>query len=124
MPLNNVYFPISSAILQPEADSVQLPYSWPLVSELNHQVPLTQGVTEAHVHLNSYNLTDQHLGLAEIERQISASLYAMHGATTYYNNMNAEYPIFDPTDLIWDLPSLSQLFCPTLISSYISFSLQ
>ncbi|KAJ4908215.1 Ethylene-responsive transcription factor RAP2-11 [Raphanus sativus] len=110
---NNVYRPDSSVILQQEPDSVQLLYSWPLVSELNHQVPLTQRGEEPHGHVNNHNLTDQHLGLAEIERQISASLYAMHGATTYYNNMNAEYPIFDPTDPIWDLPPLSQLFCPT-----------
>ncbi|CAH8370534.1 unnamed protein product [Eruca vesicaria subsp. sativa] len=111
MPLDNVYRPDSSVILQPEVDSVQLPYSWPLVSGFNHQVPLTQGVTEAHEDLSNHNSTD---GLADIERQISASLYAMNGATTtYYENMHAEYPLFDPTDPIWDLPSLSQLFCPT-----------
>ncbi|CAH8286199.1 unnamed protein product [Eruca vesicaria subsp. sativa] len=113
MPLNNVYRPDSSVILQPEADSVQLPYTWPLVSGFNHQVPLTQGGEEPHGHLNNPNSTDQHLGLADIERQISASLYAMNGANSYYDNMNTEYAIFDPTDPIWDLPSLSQLFCPT-----------
>ncbi|KAF8045156.1 hypothetical protein N665_5528s0002 [Sinapis alba] len=113
MPLNNVYRPDSSVILQ-EPHSVQLPFSsWPLVSEFNHQVPLTQGGEEAHGHVNNHNSTDQHLGLAEIERQIFASLYEMNGATTYYDNMHSEYPIFDPTDPIWDLPSLSQLFCPT-----------
>lgn len=114
MPLNNVYRPDSSVIGQPETDSLQLPYSWPLVSGFNHQIPLAQGGgEETHGHLNDHYSTDQHLGLAEIERQISASLYAMNGANSYYDNMNAEYAIFDPTDPIWDLPSLSQLFCPT-----------
>ncbi|XP_013740238.2 ethylene-responsive transcription factor RAP2-11-like [Brassica napus] len=114
MPFSNVYHPDLPAILQPEADSIQLPYSWPLVSELNHQVPLAKyRVEEAHGHLNDHNSTEQHSGLADIERQISASLYAMNGATTHYDNMHSEYPIFDPTDPIWDLPSLSQLFCPT-----------
>ncbi|CAA7059105.1 unnamed protein product [Microthlaspi erraticum] len=114
MPVSNVYRPDSSVIRQqPETDGVQLPYSWANVSGFNHQVPLAQGGEEAHGHLNDTNPTDQHLGLAEIERQISASLYAMNGANSYYDNMNAEYAIFDPTDPIWDLPSLSQLFCPT-----------
>jgi EREBP-like factor len=114
MPVSNVYRPDSSVIRQqPETDGVQLPYSWANVSGFNHQVPLAQGDEEAHGNLNDQNPTDQHLGLAEIERQISASLYAMNGATGYYDNMNAEYAIFDPTDPIWDLPSLSQLFCPT-----------
>lgn len=113
MPVNNVYRPDSSVIRQPETEGVQLPYSWPHVSGFSHQVPLAQGGEEANGHLNDQNPTDQHLGLAEIERQISASLYAMNGANSYYDNMNADYAIFDPTDPIWDLPSLSQLFCPT-----------
>ncbi|ESQ41992.1 hypothetical protein EUTSA_v10015715mg [Eutrema salsugineum] len=113
VPINNVYSPDPSVILQPENENVLLPYSWPLVSGFNHQVPLTQGGEEAHGHLNNPHPTDPHSGLAEIERQISASLYAMNGANSYFDNMNAEYAIFDPTDPIWDLPSLSQLFCPT-----------
>ncbi|KAJ0261220.1 Ethylene-responsive transcription factor RAP2-11 [Hirschfeldia incana] len=114
MPFTNVYCP-NSSVIQPEANSVQLPYSWPLVSDLNHQVPLPQGMEEAHGHVNNHNSADHHLCLAvaDIERQLSASLYSMNGATAYYNNMHAEYPIFDPTDPIWDLPSLSQLFCLT-----------
>ena len=113
LPLNNVYRPDSSVISHPEAESVQLPYTWPLFSGFNHQAPLAQGGEEAHGHLNNQNSTDQHLGLADIERQISASLYAMNGANGYYDNMSTEYAIFDPTDPIWDLPSLSELFCPT-----------
>ncbi|KAL1189188.1 Ethylene-responsive transcription factor RAP2-11 [Cardamine amara subsp. amara] len=113
MPLNNVYRPDSLVIGQPETDGHQHSYSWPLFSGYNHQVPFAQGGEETHEHLNDPNSTDNHLGLAEIERQISASLYAMNGANSYYDNMNAEYAIFDPTDPIWDLPSLSQLFCPT-----------
>ncbi|KAF8097863.1 hypothetical protein N665_0280s0062 [Sinapis alba] len=114
---NDVYRPDSSVLLQQETESVHLPYSCPFVSGLNHHVPMTHGGEETHGeethgHLNNQNSTDQHLGLADIEREISASLYAMNGASAYYSNMNAEYAIFDPTDPIWDLPSLSQLFCP------------
>ncbi|KAJ0238642.1 Ethylene-responsive transcription factor RAP2-11 [Hirschfeldia incana] len=111
MPLNDVYRPDTSVLLQPEMESIHLPYSCPFVSGFNHQVPLTQGGEETHGHLNNPYLTDQHMGLADFERQISASLCEINGAT-YYNNMNAEYAVFDPTDPIWDLPSLSQLFCP------------
>ncbi|XP_010493057.1 PREDICTED: ethylene-responsive transcription factor RAP2-11 [Camelina sativa] len=113
IPLNDVYRPDSSVIGLPETTGHQHPYSWPLVSGFNHLVPMAQGGEETHGHLNDHNSTDQHLGLAEIERQISASLYAMNGPNSYYDSMNAEYAIFDPTDPIWDLPSLSQLFCPT-----------
>ncbi|KAL0681350.1 hypothetical protein Bca4012_048197 [Brassica carinata] len=112
MPLNDVYRPDSTIISQPETESIHLPYSCTFVSGFNHQVPMTHGGEETHEHLNNPYSADQHLGLADIEREISASLYAVNGATTYYNNMNAEYAIFDPTDPIWDLPSLSQLFCP------------
>ncbi|KAJ4910771.1 Ethylene-responsive transcription factor RAP2-11 [Raphanus sativus] len=108
---NDVYRPDSSAMLQQETESVHFPYYCPFDSGFNHQVPSTQGGEETHGNFNSSNSTDQHLGLADLQREISSSLYAMNGAT-YYNNMNAEYAIFDPTDPIWDLPSLSQLFCP------------
>lgn len=45
----------------------------------------------------------------KVERQISASLYAMNGVNEYWENVlndcsdNSSY---------WDLPLLSQMFCP------------
>ncbi|KAM0995389.1 hypothetical protein FF1_005451 [Malus domestica] len=41
----------------------------------------------------------------EVERQISASFYTMNGENEYFDN---EY---NAGDALWDLPSLSQLFC-------------
>ncbi|KAF9609183.1 hypothetical protein IFM89_013573 [Coptis chinensis] len=41
----------------------------------------------------------------KVERQISASLYAMNGVQDYFDTVN------DPSDGLWDLPPLCQLFC-------------
>jgi EREBP-like factor len=41
----------------------------------------------------------------KVERQISASLYAMNGGNEYFENAN------DSSDALWDLPALCQLFC-------------
>nr|GEW52163.1 ethylene-responsive transcription factor RAP2-11-like [Tanacetum cinerariifolium] len=45
----------------------------------------------------------------KVERQISASLYAMNGVNEYWENV-----LHDSTDntAYWDLPMLSQMFCP------------
>nr|CAD1818394.1 unnamed protein product [Ananas comosus var. bracteatus] len=40
-----------------------------------------------------------------VERQISASLYAMNGVHEYFET------VLDPCDLLWDLPPLCHLFC-------------
>ncbi|KAJ6340836.1 hypothetical protein OIU78_009082 [Salix suchowensis] len=40
-----------------------------------------------------------------VERQISASLYAMNGGNEYFENAK------DSSDALWDLPTLCQLFC-------------
>ncbi|KAI3991381.1 hypothetical protein MKX01_034700 [Papaver californicum] len=42
----------------------------------------------------------------KVERQISASLYAMNGVHEYLESFH------DPIDGLWDLPPLCQLFCP------------
>ncbi|CAN6696784.1 unnamed protein product [Malus baccata var. baccata] len=41
----------------------------------------------------------------KVERQISASIYAMNGVNEYLDNG------YDSGDAFWDFPSLSQLFC-------------
>ncbi|KAK3011088.1 hypothetical protein RJ639_012166 [Escallonia herrerae] len=43
----------------------------------------------------------------KVERQISASLYAMNGVSEYWENVHHDY-----NDAFWDLPMLSQMFCP------------
>ncbi|GFZ20799.1 hypothetical protein Acr_28g0015040 [Actinidia rufa] len=42
----------------------------------------------------------------KVERQISASLYAMNGVNEYWENVH------DSGDAFWDLPTLCQMFCP------------
>ncbi|XP_034692850.1 ethylene-responsive transcription factor ERN1-like [Vitis riparia] len=41
----------------------------------------------------------------KVERQISASLYAMNGVQEYMDTVH------DPSDALWDLPPLCSLFC-------------
>ncbi|KAL3850382.1 hypothetical protein ACJIZ3_012264 [Penstemon smallii] len=41
----------------------------------------------------------------KVERQISASLYAMNGISEYWDNIN------DFSDPFWDIPNLCQMFC-------------
>ncbi|KAI3450900.1 hypothetical protein Pfo_007565 [Paulownia fortunei] len=43
----------------------------------------------------------------KVERQISASLYAMNGISEYWDNIN------DANDPFWDIPTLCQMFCPS-----------
>ncbi|KAI3461891.1 hypothetical protein Pfo_018554 [Paulownia fortunei] len=43
----------------------------------------------------------------KVERQISASLYAMNGVNEYWENIN------DCNDPFWDIPTLCQMFCPS-----------
>nr|QNI23926.1 AP2/ERF transcription factor [Camptotheca acuminata] len=43
----------------------------------------------------------------KVERQISASLYAMNGVNEYWES------IHDSSDAFWDLPMLCQMFCPS-----------
>ncbi|XP_073316853.1 ethylene-responsive transcription factor RAP2-11-like [Primulina huaijiensis] len=44
--------------------------------------------------------------LLKVERQISASLYAVNGINEYWENMN------DCSDPCWDIPTMYQMFCP------------
>lgn len=43
----------------------------------------------------------------KVERQISASLYAMNGISEYWGNIS------DSSDPFWDIPTLCQMFCPS-----------
>ncbi|KAJ4971351.1 hypothetical protein NE237_004450 [Protea cynaroides] len=71
--------------------------------------PLTQGGFELPRNVGlpetpESNIMD--LERMKVEQQISASLYAMNGVQEYL-----ETTVHDPTDALWDLPPLSQLFC-------------
>ncbi|XP_057773383.1 ethylene-responsive transcription factor ERN1-like [Salvia miltiorrhiza] len=43
----------------------------------------------------------------KVERQISASLYAMNGINEYWDTIN------DSNDALWDIQTLCQMFCPS-----------
>lgn len=43
----------------------------------------------------------------KVERQISASLYAMNGISEYWETFN------DSSDALWDIQTLCQMFCPS-----------
>ncbi|KAL5720513.1 Serine/threonine-protein kinase/endoribonuclease IRE1 [Ranunculus cassubicifolius] len=91
-----------------ELGSTQSDLSWFFGNGFD-RLPLTQGGVE----LSKKDLLSESTdALGEItpfermkvERQISASLYAMNGVQEYFDTVN------DPTDGLWDLPPLCQLF--------------
>ncbi|XP_008813098.1 ethylene-responsive transcription factor ERN1 [Phoenix dactylifera] len=62
--------------------------------------------------LDGFELPDASSELSEfdrmkVERQISASLYAMNGLPEYFETVH------DPSDSLWDLPSICHLSCST-----------
>ncbi|KAI3798368.1 hypothetical protein L1987_33642 [Smallanthus sonchifolius] len=75
--------------------------TWGFGGKIDQKYPLSQAVFE---------LPDSGMELSEfermkVERQISASLYAMNGVQEYIETVN------DPNEGIWDLPPLCPLFC-------------
>ncbi|KAK9062396.1 hypothetical protein SSX86_019582 [Deinandra increscens subsp. villosa] len=76
-------------------------FSWDFGCKSEQKYPSSQAVFE---------LPDPGVELSEfermkVERQISASLYAMNGVQEYIETVN------DPNEGIWDLPPLCPLFC-------------
>ncbi|KAK3204886.1 hypothetical protein Dsin_018932 [Dipteronia sinensis] len=95
------------------ATTCELEQSWPSVPTGfdHHQLPMVEeGMLQLPKHNNNGDHPNYHLELSEfermkVERQISASLYAMNGVNDYLENA------FDPSlhlHALWDLPTLSQ----------------
>ncbi|KAI3877480.1 hypothetical protein MKX03_026537 [Papaver bracteatum] len=61
-----------------------------------------------HLHQSQSSQTSEitEFDRIKVERQISASLYAMNGVHEYLESYH------DPIDGLWDLPPLCQLYCP------------
>ncbi|OMO57803.1 putative DNA binding protein [Corchorus olitorius] len=104
---------LSSCIgeLEP-VSSQQFGQSWPISMGFDqiplnhqglHQVPQNAGLVSAGIEPDLNQMVE--FERLKVERQISASLYAMNGVNEYLEN------VFDPSDALWDLPTLSQLFC-------------
>ncbi|KAK1410939.1 hypothetical protein QVD17_37482 [Tagetes erecta] len=61
--------------------------------------------TQAVIELPNSGMELTEFERMKVERQISASLYAMNGVQEYIDTVN------DPNEGIWDLPPLCSLFC-------------
>ncbi|KAB1199767.1 Ethylene-responsive transcription factor RAP2-11 [Morella rubra] len=100
---------LSSCILGLEAGKSISDHSWPMQTGFD-QLPLSQERLEFPKHFGMLPDTAE-LELTEfeqmkVERQISASLYAMNGVNEYMGNIS-----FDAGDPLWDLSTLYHLFC-------------
>ncbi|KAK1572540.1 hypothetical protein Q3G72_034294 [Acer saccharum] len=95
------------------AAACELEQSWPSVPTGfdHHQLPMVEeGMLQLPKQYSNGDNPNYHLELSEfermkVERQISASLYAMNGVNDYLENA------FDPSlhlHALWDLPTLSQ----------------
>ncbi|KAM6555020.1 hypothetical protein CsatB_015782 [Cannabis sativa] len=110
---------MSNCIVEPhQSIMTHFDYTWPFPIGFDHQIPLThQGMelTNGIDSISSSPTTSQsstevefsdEFGRMKLERQISASLYAMNGV-----NEHIDYA-YDPTsDAHWDLSAFYQLFC-------------
>lgn len=84
--------------------------SWPFPTGFD-QLPLMEEGFELQKNVGLLPDAARELEIAEfermkVERQISASLYAMSGVDEYLENVN-----YDPSEALWDFSTLSHLFC-------------
>ncbi|KAK8543316.1 hypothetical protein V6N13_136161 [Hibiscus sabdariffa] len=92
-----------------EPAPLQFGQAWPITTGFDqNQIPLSQGKElpqDAGLLPQGIDQELQEFERLKVERQISATLYAMNGVNEYLQNA------FDPNDAIWDLPTLCHLFC-------------
>ncbi|KAF5735698.1 putative DNA binding protein [Tripterygium wilfordii] len=109
--LDDAYRPdLSHCIGEVEAGTSQFNQLCPFPSGFD-QLPLVQEGMELHRPVGfssgTSNLELTEFERLKVERQISASFYAMNGVNEFLENI-----AYDPSDSFWDL-SAFQLFCPT-----------
>nr|XP_043631397.1 ethylene-responsive transcription factor ERN1-like [Erigeron canadensis] len=84
-------------------------FSWTVGSKSDHRYRMNQATLDfpKNVVMPEMNpgMEFSEFDRMKVERQISASLYAMNGVQEYIDTVN------DPNDAIWDLPPLCSLFC-------------
>ena len=107
---------MSNCIAEPHSGMAHFDHTWPFSIGFDqfpvshHQgMELTKGIDSS---LSSSSSTTAELELSEfgrmkLERQISASLYAMNGVNEHMGNA------YDAGDAHWDLSAFYQLFCPS-----------
>jgi EREBP-like factor len=102
---------LSNCIAGLEAGKSHSDHPWAFPTGFN-QLPLIQERLDLQRHGGLLPAGPTGLELTEfeqmkVERQISASLYAMNGVNEYMGNT------CDPSDALWDLSTLCHLFCPS-----------
>ncbi|KAL6275143.1 hypothetical protein ACE6H2_018744 [Prunus campanulata] len=100
---------LSNCIGELQPAMFHLDQSWPFLAGFD-QLPLTHEGMDLTKDIGNVAAAEAEAEVTEferlkVERQISASIYAMNGGNEYVDN---EY---DGSDALWDLPTLSQLFC-------------
>ncbi|KAE8711296.1 ARM repeat superfamily protein isoform 1 [Hibiscus syriacus] len=98
---------LSNFIREFEPAPSQFSQTRPIATGLD-QIPFIQGPEfpqDASLLPQGIDQEHQEFKRLKVERQISATLYAMNGINEYFQNA------FDPDDAIWDLPTLCHLFC-------------
>ncbi|PON98073.1 AP2/ERF transcription factor [Trema orientale] len=112
---DGVYKPdMSNCIVEPHPGMAPFDYTWPFSIGFD-QFPISQQgmeLTKAIDSSSSSSCTTAELDFTEfgrmkLERQISASLYAMNGVNEHMGNA------YDGGDAHWDLSAFYQLFCPS-----------
>ncbi|KAF8041117.1 hypothetical protein BT93_B3134 [Corymbia citriodora subsp. variegata] len=84
----------------------QYNHSWAFTSGLD-QLPLVQedGLPKHGPYASATDLELSEFEHMKVERQISASLYAINGLNEYLQNT------YNSNETMWDIPTLGQLFC-------------
>ncbi|XP_030547574.1 ethylene-responsive transcription factor ERN1 [Rhodamnia argentea] len=84
----------------------QYDHSWAFASSLE-QLPLVQedGLPKHGPYASTTDFELSEFERMKVERQISASLYAINGLNEYLQST------YSSNESMWDLPTLSQLFC-------------
>ncbi|KAI6685608.1 hypothetical protein NL676_031521 [Syzygium grande] len=105
---DNAYRPDLSSCLASLGSTPMSQYnhSWAFASGLD-QLPLVQedGLLKHGPYASTTDLELSEFERMKVERQISASLYAINGLNEYLENT------YNSNEIMWDLPTLSQLFC-------------
>ncbi|KAE8710343.1 ERF071 protein [Hibiscus syriacus] len=97
---------LSNFVSEHEPAPSQFGQDWPITTGID-QIPFSQGLEfpqDAGLFSQGIDQEVQEFERLKVERQISATLYAMNGVNEYLQNE------FDPNDAIWDLPTLCHLF--------------
>lgn len=111
MIFDGAYMPdMSNCIDELQPSMPHFDHSWPIPIGFD-QFPLTHQGMELTRGIESSSATEIELtefGRLKLERQISASLYAMNGVNEH---VESAFDVGDAGDALWDLSAFYQLYC-------------